>query len=195
MTDRARSVRAEGRRPLLALGRAAWGFGLLLGVMVRADAAGTCAGTIQTSSLHPLPKPMVVSGATSVANSANPELTRRFVQGLQRAGITVAEEDGNVTLNIAVSVTAPRGSSVKSGQYEGFDWVSGEPIAGGQMVPGIRSTTLALSAVMSDNVAITQSWLATIDCKVRTDDPGALAEDLGYAIGRAVGSDMERKPL
>ncbi len=177
--------------------RLAWAAGLLLSVAttVQAQAAGTCAGTIQTSSLHPLPQPMVVSGATSVANSANPELTKRFVEGLQRAGVTVADEGGNVTLNIAVSVTAPRGSDVKSGQYEGFDWVSGEPLAAGQHVPGIRSTTLAMSAVLSDNTAITQSWLATIDCQVRTDDPGALAEDLGYAIGRAVGSNMDRKQL
>jgi hypothetical protein len=175
--------------------RAACALGLLLGMMTHAAAAGSCAGTIQTSSLHPLPKPMVVSGATSIANSPNPELTRRFVEGLQRAGVTVAEEGGNVTLNIAVSVTGPPGSSVKSGQYEGFGWVSGEPIAAGQTVPAIRSTILALSAVLSDDVAITQSWLATIDCKVQTDDPGELAEDLGYSIGRAFGSDMERKRL
>jgi hypothetical protein len=171
--------------------------GLLLAAAIaaRANAAGTCAGTIETSLLHPLPKPMVVMGATSMGNSPNPELTRRFVEGLQQAGVIVGDE-GNVTLNIAVSVTAPHnGSNVVTGQYEGFDWVSGEPVAAGQRIPGIRSTNLSMSAVLADNVAITQSWLATIDCQVQTDDPGALAEDIGVLIGRAFGSNQERKRI
>jgi hypothetical protein len=179
----------------LSFGRAALVTLLLSAWVTRVHAVDTCAGTMQTSSLHPLPNPMVVMGATSVANSATPGLTRRFVEGLQRAGITVAEDGGNVTLNIAVAVTAPRGSNVQSGQYEGFNWVSGEPLDPGQRVPGIRSTTLSLSAVVSDNVAITQSWVATIECQVQTDDPGALAEDLGYAIGRAFGTNLDRKRL
>ena len=157
-------------------------------------AAGTCAGTIETSLLHPLPRPMVVTAATSVANSANPELTRRFVSGLQQAGVTVGNK-GNVTLNIAVSVNAPAGSTIISGQYQGFEWVSGEPLAIGQTVPGLQSTNLNMSAVLSDNVAITQSWLATIECRVQTDDPGALAEDLGLALGRAFGTNVDRRRL
>src|SRR5215475_1671840 len=35
---------------------------------------------------------------------------------------------------------------------------------------------------LTGRVANTQSWLATIDYKVETDDPGALAQDLGVLI-------------
>jgi len=154
-------------------------------------AAGTCAGTILTSQLHPLPQSMVVMGAaTSITDSQTPELTRRFVNGLQRAGVTIADQ-GNVTLNIAVSVTAPpTASNVVSGQYRGFEWVSGGRAEGGQ-VPSIRSAKLNMSAVLVDNVAITQSWVATIECRVQTDDAAALAEDLGLNIGRAFGTNVK----
>lgn len=169
---------------------------VLVAVASPARAAGTCAGTIETSVIHPLPQPMVVMGATSIANSPNPELTRRFVSGLQQAGVRVSDDDGNVTLNIAVSVAAPpTDSKIVSGQYEGFSWVSGEPLAAGQTVPGLRSTSLSMSAVLSDNVAVTQSWIATIDCRVQTDDPGSLAEDLGLVIGRAFGNNIDRRRL
>ncbi len=79
---------------------------------------------------------MVVMGdAISITNSQNPELTRRFVHGLQRAGVTVAKQH-NVTLNFAVSVTAPpTASNVVSGQYRGFEWMSGGRLEVGQRSP------------------------------------------------------------
>jgi hypothetical protein len=50
-----------------------------------------------------------------------------------------------------------------------------------------------MSAVLTDNAAITQSWVATIECRVQTDDPGELAEDLGLIIGRAFGTNMQKR--
>lgn len=180
------------------LARAVWPTCLMIGaasMTPEAQAAGGCSGSMQTSLLHALPKPMIVMGTSSIGDTANPQLTRRFVDGLQKAGVTVADQ-GNVTLSIAVSVTAPgTGSNVVSGQYKGFDWMSGEPVAPAQTIPGIRSTHLSLSAVLADNVAVTQSWVATIECQVQTDDPNALAEDIGTIIGRAIGTNLERRPI
>ncbi len=51
-----------------------------------------------------------------------------------------------------------------------------------------------MSVTLVDNVATTQSWVATIECRVQTDDPTALAEDLGLKIGRAFGTNG-KKPL
>jgi len=166
---------------------------LAIGSATQTQAAGTCRGKIETSLLHALPRPMVVMSARSMNDSPSREVTRRFVEGLQEAGVAVGDY-GNVTLNLATSVTAPRnGSNVVSGRYEGFNWVSGDPVAAGQRIPGLPSTNLSMSVVLADNLANTQSWLATIDCKVETDDPGALAKDLGVLIGRAVGSNQELK--
>lgn len=181
----------------VSLNPATWCVGLLLatGSAAQSQAAGTCTGTIETALLHPLPRPMVVMSARSMSDSPGGEMTRRFMEGLQEAGVTVGDE-GNVTLNLATSVTAPlNGSNVVSGRYEGFNWVSGDPMAAARRIPGLPSTNLSMSAVLADNVANTQSWLATIDCQVQTDDPGALAKDLGVFIGRAVGSNQQRKRI
>src|SRR5215471_12442015 len=109
--------------------RAVWVSGVMLVAIAAGppvEAADTCVGTIVTSLLHPLPRSMVVMGADiSIASSTTPELTRRFVDGLRQAGVTVADE-GNVTLNITVSVTAPSTTSnIVSGRYRGFEWVKG----------------------------------------------------------------------
>ena len=155
-------------------------------------AAGTCAGTIRSSLLHPLPRSMVVMG-TAVSTTTTSDLTRRFSDGLRHAGVSIADE-GNVTLNIAVSVTAPpTASNVTSGQFHGFEWISSGRVEVGQRMPDLRSADLSMSAVLSDKQAISQSWVATINCRVQTDDPGALAEDLGLTIGRAFGTDAEER--
>lgn len=168
----------------------------LLAGMAWSDAlaASACVGTLRASMVHPLPKPLTLGAARTIADSPNPGLVRRFVAGLQQAGITVVEEGAAATLSIAVSVTAPAGSpGLTSGFYKGFEWTSGEQIGTSGGVPGIRSTALSISAVVADNKAITQSWVGTIDCRVQTDDPGELAEFIGKSIGLAMGKDVDRK--
>ena len=71
--------------------------------------------------------------------------------------------------------------------------MSGGRVTAGQRFPGIRSAQLRMSAVLTDNAAISQSWVATIECRVQTDDPGELAEDLGLIIGRAFGTNMQKR--
>ena len=169
---------------------------LVMAIAVAAPvlAAGTCAGTIRSSLLHPLPRSMVVIG-TAVSTTTSSDLTRRFADGLRRAGVSIADE-GNVTLNIGVSVTAPpTASNVTSGQFHGFEWISSGRVEVGQRIPDLRSADLSMSAVLTENQAATQSWVATIDCRVQTDDPGALAEELGLIVGRAFGTNVQEKLL
>jgi hypothetical protein len=160
-----------------------------------AHAAGDCPGSLQASLLHRLPTPLTVDSARDIADTANPQLAQRFVNGLQQAGVTVADQ-GNATLSVAVSVSAPpSGSGIASGTYKGFNWVSGEQLPPGGRVPGMLSATLSISAVLADNAAARQSWLVTINCKVQTDDPGALAEYIGSTIGRVIGQNIDRKAI
>jgi hypothetical protein len=135
---------------------------------------------------------MVVMG-TAVSATTNSDLARRFADGLRHAGVSIADE-GNVTLNIVVSVTAPpTASNVTSGQFHGFEWISSGRVEVGQRIPDLRSADLSMSAVLSDKQAISQSWVGTINCRVQSDDPGALAEYLGLTIGRAFGTDAEKR--
>jgi len=158
-----------------------------------AHAAGGCSGILQTSLLHPLPNPLTVGSQRSIADTANPQLSQRFADGMQQAGVVLAQQ-ANTTLSIAVSVTAQAGSGLASGSYKGFDWTSGQTISDGR-TPNIRSATLTISAILSDNAAATQSWVATIGCKVQTDDAGELAEYIGNVLGKVIGQNLDRRPI
>jgi hypothetical protein len=166
----------------------------LLGGWSSAHAAGTCTGTMQASLLHPLPKPLTVGSARGLADTPNPELSRRFVEGLQKAGVDVTAQ-GNTTLSIAVSVLAPVSSEagVATGTYKGLDWTSGLTVTPGQVTSSLRLAKLSLSAVVSDNAEATQSWVETINCTVQTDDPGTLAEFIGSVIGQTIGRNIDQK--
>ncbi len=158
----------------------------------RADNA--CSGTLATALLHPLPNPVSIALQTSVDNSANPELARRFVDGLRSAGATVTA-NGNMTLSMAVSVvpSATSPNAAFGGSYKGFDWVSGEQAPSRSV--SIRSSSLSLSVTLTDNAQSTQSWIATIQCTVQTDSSGDLAQDLGAVIGRNIGQNFDSKRI
>jgi hypothetical protein len=158
-----------------------------------AHAAGSCSGTLGTALLHPLPNPVTVALQTSVDDSANPVLAQRFVDGLQRAGVAVSPQ-GNMTLSLTVSlVPSASASSAVGGTYKGFDWVSGEQAPG--QGTSIRSANLSLSVTLTDNTQSTQSWIATAQCVVQTDDSGALAEDIGEVIGRNIGQNFDSRRI
>jgi hypothetical protein len=164
---------------LLLTGGAAW---------PGAHAAGICSGVLQTSLLHPLPKPLTVGSQRNIADTVNPQLSQRFADGMQQAGVVLSEQ-ANTTLSIAVSLSAQAGSGLK-----GFDWTSGMTFADGY-TPNIRSSTLTISAVLSDNAAYTQSWVATLGCKVQTDDAGELAEFIGNVLGKVIGQNLDRRTI
>ena len=52
-----------------------------------------------------------------------------------------------------------------------------------------------MSAQLTDQKTATISWLASIKCTVSTEDPNALAEEIGEIIGRNVGQNFIKRPL
>ncbi|MEJ0017945.1 MAG: hypothetical protein WDN25_15540 [Acetobacteraceae bacterium] len=171
------------------------GFAAATAIGSGAQAQSMCAGVLRASLVHKLPTPLTVGTARNISDTANPELTRRFAEGLRKAGLTLAEQ-ASTTLAIAVSVTAAAGSrGVTSGTYKGFEWMSGQPAATAAPSPGIRSATLSISAILTDNAATAQSWVGTLDCRVQTSDPGALAEFIGRSLGSVIGKDIDRKVI
>jgi hypothetical protein len=159
-----------------------------------AQAAGSCKGSLATALLHALPSPLSVALQTSVDNSANPDLARQFVNGLRQVGVNVTQ-DGNTTLSMAVSVVpaAATPNNLVGGTYKGFDWVSGQPTPGAGTT--ISGSSLSLSITLTDNAQSTQSWIATLQCSVQTDDSAVLAEDIGEIIGRNIGQNFDNKRI
>jgi hypothetical protein len=149
---------------------------------------------MQAMLMQPLPSTLALDSERPIADTTNPQLARRFASGLQSAGVAVSA-NGNVTLSLAVSVEAPSsGSSAAGGKYQGLDWTSGDPMGIGRN-PSIRSAIMSLSVTLTSNSTAAVSWLATINCTVSTDDPGALAEDLGAIIGRAIGQNFGNRRI
>jgi hypothetical protein len=155
-----------------------------------ARSASVCTGVLRASLVHPMPTPLTIGTERDLDDLANPGLARRFADGLQRAGITLAQP-GSATLSVAISVTS-RNSGVASGTFKGFSWMNGAPLSSGKNMPGIRGAALSISAIVTDNTAIAQSWVGTLDCTVQTDDPDTLAEYIGNAIGRTIGKNIDR---
>jgi len=161
---------------------------------VPARAASVCSGTMRASLVHPLPAPLVVGASRRITDAPNPELAQRFVAGLREAGVIVSEQP-NATLSIAVAVrTAPR-SQIKSGTYNSFEWMNGVLGAPKGQSQGLRTASLSISAVLADKAQSSQSWVATIDCKVQTDDAGELAQFMGETIGRAIGRQIDGRSV
>lgn len=160
------------------------------------QAASSCTGNLATSLIHPLPAPLTVAMQNSVDNSANPALARRFVDGLRQAGVTVSDQ-GNVTLSLTVtlvpSATATSAARSVGGTYKGFDWVSGEQAPTGGHGPSIQGANLSMSVTLTDNAQSTLSWVATLQCKVKTTDSTALAAFMGGVIGRSLGQNVGSK--
>lgn len=165
-----------------------------LAVSAQAQAASTCSGTMRASLVHPLPAPLVVGASRRITDAPNPELARRFTEGLRKAGVAVSEQP-NATLSIAVSVRTAPHSRVQSGSYNSLEWMSGVPGAPDAQAPGLQAASLSISAVLADKAQNSQSWVATIDCKVQTDDAGTLAQFMGETIGRAIGKQIDGRPI
>lgn len=158
-------------------------------------AASSCTGSLATSLIHPLPASLSVALETSPDDTANPALARQFVAGLRKAGVTVTKQ-GNVSLSMSVTVVPAAGAaSGVGGTYKGFAWVSGEQTPTPGHGPGIRSANLSLSVTLTDTAQSTLSWIASVQCKVQTDDSSTLAEGLGEVIGRSIGQNFDRRPI
>jgi hypothetical protein len=154
---------------------------------------GSCSGNLRAALVDPLPKPLILGASKRISDTANPELTRRFVDGLRDAGLTISEQP-NATLSIAVSVVPGKSSRVRGGAYQGFEWMSGAPVQG-DASHDIRSAMLSISATVVDTATASQSWVGTIDCTIRTNDPGGLAEFIGKTIGSAVGRNVSDRRI
>src|SRR5947209_20130193 len=64
-----------------------------------------CAGNILGSLLQALPNPIIVSPDTPVSSAVNPDLARRFVVGLEGAGVKVVQQGhSNTNLGLTFSV-------------------------------------------------------------------------------------------
>jgi hypothetical protein len=146
----------------------------------------SCAGKLDGSSLQPLANPIVVFFETPAGSTANPGLAQRFIDGLQSAGVSVAQEgQANTRLSMTFSVTG--GAGTPAGNYSDFSWVRGEA-APGEGPWNIRGATLSVSVEATNSASQSLTWIGSLTCTIAAADPNVLAQDLGNIVGGSLRS-------
>ena len=152
----------------------------------RADKS--CVGMLSGNEISPLPKPAIIRVHITDASSANVSLGERFKTGLAAGGANLSDT-GSVTMELATSITgASEGSS-------GTGAVSPEFGRVGRLQMGADKPVLTMSISLMDTNLAQIDWVGYVNCKIQVGDLGAVAQDLGYAIGRSIGQTFSPRPL
>ena len=157
----------------------------------RAQGSGsdkTCSGKLSANVISPLPTPPVIRVHITDASSANISLGERFKAGMTAAGAKLAD-NGVLTMELATSITGATDASGAAGM------VSPEFGLVGRMPVGGEPPVLTMSISLMDTTLAQIDWIAYVNCKIKVADLGDVAQDLGFAIGRAIGQTFPPRPL
>lgn len=173
-----------------------------------ACAMPTCPGTYAATLLHPLPTRIVVDLDIHDRSQRNLMLADRFLMGVRDAGVAVGQ-DSTVLLHVSTSRLGDDGSRSGAGPERSYPELYG--LAGGGMqraLPPLPSRGIAaprpqpasapllvLRVDATEGKATRISWIATVQCQIAGTDEGLLAQELGRAIGGALGKRIERQPF
>jgi hypothetical protein len=160
---------------------------LFIASIPAARAAGVCSGTLSGSPLRPINKPVLVSMGHRIDSTANPELAKQFLTGIQGAGVSVVPT-GQGTTKLDLSFLL-RGK--QKGTYRDLTWMRGSQ-ASGEMKSSLQGSHLNMTIYARDAASLSLVWTGIVACTVQTDDMGALAEGLGAAVGRSLGQSLRK---
>ena len=175
-----------------------------------ARAMDTCSGNYSATLLHPLALPTIVGLDLSDNSATTIRLGQAFTGGMKDAGVAVTGTP-TVTLRVTYDVAGQGGSTPGGGAMtqagnpqSGWSSWSGGQTAGLQggitlAMPDIpnytmfrpqqppQSALLMLRAVATNAGTQAPVWIAVLQCTVKTTDNDALARELGYLLGGAIG--------
>ncbi len=172
--------------PLRMLAAAA----LMLASAAAAQAAAVCSGTISGSPLRPIAKPVVVSMEHPIDSTANPDLAKQFLVGVEAAGVSVVPKgQGTTTLDLSFLLQGKQ-----RGTYRDLSWMRGAPVSGA-VKSSLQGSHIDITIYARDAGSRSLVWTGAIACTIQTDDMAALAEGLGGAVGRALGQSVPKAPL
>jgi hypothetical protein len=163
---------------------------LLLAGTPDAGAAGVCSGTLSGSPLRPIAKPVVVSLEHRIDSTANPELAKQFLAGVQSAGVSVVPQgQGTTTLDLSFLLQGKR-----KGSYRDLNWMRGSAPSG-DVKSSLQGSRIDVTVYARDAASRSLVWTGAITCTIQTDDMGALAEGLGATVGRSIGQSIPKTAL
>jgi hypothetical protein len=149
-----------------------------------AYALDTCKGTYSGSAIRPLQSPNVILFQPET-NDQPTALGNGFIAGLQRAGVVTTGQP-TTRLDIVSIVTPAQVGSSQQQRYHGAGWVADTSASAESVV----SSTLQLSVILTDIKTAEIIWVASLSCKVLTNDKGRVVETIGELLGRALGKEI-----
>ena len=160
---------------------------LLIANSPAAQAAGVCSGTLAGSPLRQIAKPLVASMELRIDSTANPELAKRFLLGIDGAGVSVVPKgQGTTTLDLSFLLHGKQ-----QGTYRNLSWMRGSPMSG-EVKSSLQGSHIDVTIYARDAVSRSLVWTGTIACTIQTNDMGMLAEELGAAVGRSLGRSIPK---
>ncbi|HTW27364.1 MAG TPA: hypothetical protein VME92_09575 [Acetobacteraceae bacterium] len=176
------------------LGRA----GLILAGLVAASgpavAMRSCRGALDTSTMVVLPRHLAVSlQLQPVTHTAQADqAVAAFASGLEAAGVSV-DPQSTLRLSMALSIYPPTipgtNQPASTGNFSDFHWMGTTASLPGGSPLGAK---LDAAVLVLDSVGAQFAWIASISCTVETDDGLALARDIGYRVGQAMGRNIDQ---
>jgi hypothetical protein len=151
-----------------------------------------CSGTLSSSPLRPVAKPLVVELDHPIDSVVNPGLAKAFLDGVQNAGATVVSKgQGTTSLDLSFLMRSTRG---KTGTYRNLNWMRSQP-APAHIQSVLRGSHVEVAIYAHDASSRALIWTGTISCTVQTDDVTTLAEGLGEIVGRSLGQTVSKASL
>jgi hypothetical protein len=157
---------------------------LLAGLAGPAMAGQACDGAIEASSLQTLPTPLAISFQDPRNTAKSKTVTASFEDGLRAGGVTVQPDAADV-LHLSFLITTASGDNMH--EYSDFSWTAAPGAAAGP------PPTLTVTAGLTARGQPTLIWVASLACKIKTQDPTVLAQELGQIIGEVLGKQLDQK--
>ncbi len=149
-----------------------------------AHAADTCTGTYSASLIHP-----IQSHGVMLPDIRRPDLSdlrNRFLAGLHRGGIAASDQSTTRLGFVAIAIPAPNSVSRLPGSMRGLGWALDTE----QSADSVMAATLLVSVNLTNTQTYEIGWVFTLECKIQTEDRGAVVERIGELVGRSAGKEV-----
>lgn len=182
-----------------------------------ASALESCIGKYSAALLHPVTVPAVVALDLHDSSDVNAALGKAFINGMHEAGQLVSGAP-TVRLSLSYDVIGQGGGAGGGGPNQGggaatgwSNWSGGGAAAlqGGQTLAlpdfprygafspqqAVQSALLVLRVEARNTRDNSLDWVASVQCTMQGGDDQALAYQLGYLMGGAIGKRRDNAPV
>jgi hypothetical protein len=157
---------------------------LLVTLAGPALAGEACDGAIEASALQTLPTPLAIAFQDPLSTARSKTVTASFEDGLRAGGVAVQPDAADV-LHLSFLITTADGGQMH--EYSDFSWTAAPGAAAGP------PPTLTVTAGLTARGQPTLVWVASLACKIKTQDPVVLGQELGQVIGEVLGKQLDQK--